>query len=214
MLTRPGGGGDHAFCCARAETTRDKDAGCLYDLVPCVVELGRVGLLHLGLEVVRVDPADVELTSAAHGGVFERLDDGEIRVLELDVLSDEGDGDGVVVAGVVACELLPLCPDLVALLCHGARDGEPLEGEELADEGDQPLLLEEHGDLVDGGHVLDDDDLLRLDLAEVGQLLNDRGLERALATAGNLAGQHTRGSVPSSTDNVPGPGSCRCSAPS
>lgn len=186
VLARPRGGGDHALCGAGAEATGDEDARGLDDLVPGVVELGGVGLLHLGLEVVRVDPADVELALAAHGGVLERLDDGEVRVLELDVLTDESDGDRVVEAGIVACQGLPLRPDLVTLLCHGPGDGDLVQGKEFADKGHQLLLLQEHGHLVDGGHVLDHDNLLRLDLAEVGQLLDDRRLEFALAAAGDL----------------------------
>jgi hypothetical protein len=125
--------------------------------------------------------------------VLERLDDGEVRVLELDVLTDEGDGDRVVEAGVVACQGLPLRPDLVTLLCHGLGDGDLFQGKEFANKGHQLLLLQEHGHLVDGRHVLDHDHLLRLDLAEVGQLLDDRRLEFALAAAGDLHNQ----SVPS-----------------
>jgi hypothetical protein len=47
-------------------------------------------------------------------------------------------------------------------------------------------LLEKHRDLIDGWHVSDDQNLLVLDLAKVGNLLDGGGFELAFATAGNL----------------------------
>jgi hypothetical protein len=91
-----------------------------------------------------------------------------------------------VVAGVVACEGLPLRPGLVAFLLHGRCDLERVEGEELADHGDQLLLLEEHGHLVDGWHIPDYDNLLGVDLAEMRNLLYRRGLKVPLASTGDL----------------------------
>ena len=40
------------------------------------------------LEVLGVDPEEVELALAAHGGVLEGLDDGEVGVMKGDILSD------------------------------------------------------------------------------------------------------------------------------
>jgi hypothetical protein len=98
FLSSPLDGGDHTLGPSMSEPTGDDDPLGATDGSPGVVVLDRVRGLCLGLEVGRVDPLEVELFAAAHRGVFERLDDGHVRVLEGDVLADEDDGDGLVAA--------------------------------------------------------------------------------------------------------------------
>jgi hypothetical protein len=186
VLARPRAGCDHAFCCALAEAAGHEDAGGFDDFVPRGEVFLWIGCFGARLEVVAVDPADVEFLAAPHGRVFEGFYHREVGILELDVFADQGDGDRVVVARVVAGEGLPLCPGLVAFLLHDGRDLERVEGEELAHHGDELLLLEKHGHLVDGRHVAHDNDLFGVDLAEVRYLLDGRGLEVALASTGDL----------------------------
>lgn len=96
FLSRPLDGGDHTLGPSMSEPTGDDDPLGATDGPPGVVVLDRVRGLGLGLKVGRVDPLEVELFAAAHRGVFERFDDGHVRVLEGDVFADEDDGDGLV----------------------------------------------------------------------------------------------------------------------
>ena len=105
LLPRPLDGGDHTLGPSMSESTGDDDPLGATDGPPGVVVLDRVRGLGLGLEVGRVDPLEVELFAAAHGSVFERLDDGHVRVLEGDVFAYEDDGDGLVAAfGAGSCK--------------------------------------------------------------------------------------------------------------
>lgn len=152
--------------------------------MPRLVVLGLVLGLGLGLEVLSIHPADVELLAQVHGRVLQSLDDGQVGVLRLDVLADEGDVDLTV--GRAADDGRPRLPERLALGNAGLGDVQGVEIDSLAQEGDEVLLLQKEGNLVDGGHVTNDEDLGHVDLAEEGNLL-DRGLlERLLATAGNL----------------------------
>ena len=213
VLARPGAGGNHAFGGALAEAAGDEDPRGLDDFVPCGVVFGRVGRLAFGLEVVRVDPADIELFLAAHGSVFQALHHRQVRVLQLDVFAHQCDRDGVVVSGVVVGERLPLLPDLVALVRHGGGDVKGFEVEELADHRNESLLLKEHGDLVDRGHVPDNDDLLGIDLAEVCNLLDGRRFKLALATTSDLNWSAIVQNSPFLTLDIPDPGSDHYSSP-
>jgi hypothetical protein len=82
---------------------------------------------------------------------------------------------------------------VIALLQHLRRYVGLFKGKELANHGNQLLLLEKHGNLVDGWHVPDNKDLLVFNLAEMGNFLHSGGIEFAFATAGNLylLGIHT-----------------------
>jgi len=71
VLAGPLGGRDHALCAALAEAAGDQDAGRGADGVPGLVELGRVARARRGLEVLRVNPLQVQLALAPHGRVLE-----------------------------------------------------------------------------------------------------------------------------------------------
>jgi hypothetical protein len=101
---------------------------------------------------------------------------------------------------------------MVSLLQHLRRDFDLIQREEIADHRDQSLLLKEHGDLVGGWHVSDDQNLLVIDLAEVGDLLDGGGFEFAFATTGNLDCQRCDYTAVS-VKYIPNPGSDRYSSP-
>jgi hypothetical protein len=70
VLARPGAGRDHTFGGALAEAAGHEDAVGVDDLVPSGEELGGLALLAFRLEVVGIDPSDVELPPATHGRVL------------------------------------------------------------------------------------------------------------------------------------------------
>src|SRR5439155_26988312 len=55
------------------------------------VDVGEVGLGPLALDVLGVHPSDVYARLAGDPAVGERLDQALVRVLQIDVLADDGD---------------------------------------------------------------------------------------------------------------------------
>ena len=95
--------------------------------------------------------------------MLERLVDGEVRVLELHVLADERDLDGLAPAVHAREQLVPL---------REIRLGE-IETELRADELVEPLPLEHARHLVDVGDVGARDDGARVDIGEERDLVAD-----------------------------------------
>src|SRR5205814_10597662 len=81
VLTRVAGSGDLSLDTAVAEPARDHDA----------VELTQTAFGEQTFGVVGRDPVDLDLRSACVTAVLERLDHGEVRIGEVDVLADEPD---------------------------------------------------------------------------------------------------------------------------
>jgi hypothetical protein len=100
--------------------------------------------------------------------VVERLVDGQVGVLQLDVLADERDLHRPLAAADSLRQLQPLAQ--IRLLGR--------EAELLADERVQALLLQGGGDEVEIGHVLIRDHCAGLDVGEERDLLADVMRER------------------------------------
>ena len=98
-----------------------------------------------------------------HAAVLERLVDGEVRVVQLQVLADERDLDLLV-------ELLAALGQLAPLAEVGLRGVEP---ELLADERVEPLALERLGHEVDVRDVRRRDDGARVHVREERDLVAD-----------------------------------------
>jgi hypothetical protein len=100
--------------------------------------------LVLGRDVLRVDPVDVDAPAVEEAAVAQRFGDGQVGVLELDVLADDRDPHGL--GGLVgpARDVTPHAQ--VGLL----RDEAEVLGDALVD----ALVVEPQRDLVDVVDVL------------------------------------------------------------
>lgn len=174
---------DHTLSTTVSETTWNQNSVGSADLGPCLVELSWAGGLRLVLEVGGIDPEEVELTLAAHGGMLERLDDGEVGVVEGDVLSNQGDGDLLEVVADAGGELVPLGPGALAAGNQVLGLWNGIELENVADGGDHALVLKEDWDVVSGANVVYSNNLLWLDLAEHGDLVGSGFLKWNVASA-------------------------------
>lgn len=185
LLTSPLGSANHTLGTTVTEAARDENTLGDANVVPSLVVLGGILLLGLLLEVLRINPDEVELTAAAHGGVLESLDDGKISVVKLNVLADQDDVDGL---GVTQRNnLLPPGPDLLATADTGGRELDVVELQGLLKFPEQTLLLKEKRNLVDGGHITNGKDLVDLDLAAGSDLVDGALLKGLLTTARNLS---------------------------
>lgn len=184
LLTSPLGSTDHALGTTVTEAARDENALGDANIVPSLVVLGGILLLGLLLEVLRVNPDEVELAATAHGGVLKSLNDGKVSIVKLNVLADQDDVDGLGVTE--GNNLLPLGPDLLALADTGGGELDVVELQGLLKFPEQTLLLKEKRHLVDGGHIADGKDLVDLNLAAGSDLVDSALLKGLLTTARNL----------------------------
>lgn len=190
LLTSPLGGTDHTLGTTVTEAARDENTLGNANVVPSLVVLGGILLLGLLLEVLRINPDEVELAAAAHGGVLKSLDDGKVGIVKLNVLADQDNIDGL---GVTEGDnLLPLGPDLLALGDTGGGELDVVELQGLLKFPEQALLLKEKRNLVDGGHIADGKDLVDLDLAAGSDLVDGTLLKGLLTTARNLYNELAR----------------------
>ena len=113
--------------------------------------------------------------------VLQRLVDGEVRVLELHVLADEGDLHVAVALGYAAGEVSPLAQ----------LDGLVGQAELRAGERVQALVAKRLRDEVDVAHVLVGDDSLGVDVGEEGDLVADVARERLVRAADDDVGMDT-----------------------
>ena len=87
---------------------------------------------------------EAELATAVGSSLQERFVDGLVGILQLDVLTDEGDGDEVLSLFAQGEELLPLLQLGLSL----GRDTALLEYDLI-----EMLIAESQGYLIDGGDV-------------------------------------------------------------
>jgi hypothetical protein len=212
FLSGPLDGGDHTLGPSMSEPTGDDDPLGATDGPPGVVVLDRVRGLGLGLEVGRVDPLEVELFAAAHGSVFERLDDGHVRVLEGDVFADEDDGDGLVAtfgagsdkdiarsarsflhrssptvpSNSLERHLLPPLQQILPFSPLLLPDLDLIQLQTLGQEVYQPLVPHQQGDVVSRVDVVHAKHLRGLDVAEHGDFFHCCGEELVFASTGDL----------------------------
>jgi len=150
VLARVAGRSDFAFDPAPPEASRDHDA----------VE-AREGLLeHALLDLLGLDPPDLDV--AARGGlaVVDRFDVGDVGVAQLRVFPDDRNFD-------LALDIREAVDELVPLRQRVLARGKP---EPLEDVVREPLLFEDPRDVVDGRCVVRGNDPALGDVAKRGDL--------------------------------------------
>lgn len=177
---------DHTLCSTVPEATRDKNAVCSADCTPGSMELFREVGSSFFLEMRGINPDKVELLIASHSAVLERFDDREVAVVEVCVFSDKCNCDGLEEALLCDCEVLPLRPSTGSSFNEGLCFGDRVKVEEFAEVSDEALLFEEDGDVVGGRNVMHCKDLVAVDLAEHGDFVHGRFLERYIASTCDL----------------------------
>mmetsp|Transcript_28961 Transcript_28961/g.77895 ORF Transcript_28961/g.77895 Transcript_28961/m.77895 type:complete len:484 (-) Transcript_28961:587-2038(-) len=174
VLARELGCEDLALDAAVPEAAGHEDPVHSLEALPRGCVLGGVLLLHLWLQVCRIDPDNLQLAFCGEGCVVESLGDGEVRVLQAGVLAHECDAH------------------LDGQRVHEVGEGVPLGEEgrivaleiELGEEGvEDALLLDEQGHAVDVGDVVHPQALVRGHVAEVGQLLLGLAVQGARGAA-------------------------------
>src|SRR5581483_10270736 len=138
-------GGDLALGAALAEAARNEDR------IHFLQRRDAALLDLLGVEVV-----DVDARAGVDAGVLQRLVQRLVGVLQVDVLADEGDVDF----------LLRVLERVHQLRPRGEVRGAREDGELVADDLVQHLLVQHHRDLVDRVHVPGRDHGLFLHVAE------------------------------------------------
>ena len=130
LLAGVAGGGDLALDAAGAEAAGDDDA----------VEVGQAAGGQQALDLLGLDPVDLDLGAVVEPGVLEALDDRQVGVGQLDVLADQADRTGSVAASTSA-----------TTCSHGPRSSRcgRLEPQHLADDVVEALVVEDQRQLVD-----------------------------------------------------------------
>jgi len=113
--------------------------------------------------------------------VFQRLDDGNVRVLELRVLANQRNVDALMEPFHAIRKLLPLVEQPARV-----RVVPGFHLETVHDDFEGSLGFEEDGDVVHAGAVVDCQDVFRWDVAEHGDFALDRIVELFRASAGDL----------------------------
>ena len=119
---------------------------------------------HVLVEVLAVDPDEVEVGAAVDRRVAQGLDDADVRVRHLDVLADDRDAHARLGRRDARAEVLPL----------GEIRWRGIEVEQLHDVIAEPGVLEHQRHLVDGARVRHVDHGAHLDVTEERDLLLER----------------------------------------
>ena len=164
VLARVLGGGDLALGAPLAEAAGDDDA----------VEVVQAPLGQQALDVLGLDPLELDLAGVVEAAVLERLDDRQVGVLEAHVLADDPDAHRA-----LGAELDPVDQDLpLAEVGVGA-----VEAQDLADDVVEALLVQHERDLVEVAGVGGVDDGVDRHVAEVGDLALEALGQRLVAAA-------------------------------
>ena len=145
---------DHALNATVTEAARHDDA----------VHIGE-GFLAGSLigQVLTLDPADLHLTIVLETGMVKALHDGEVGVVQLDVLAHQRDGAGLAAGGDAGDDVLPL----------GQVGGGNVQLELVYHHVVQTVGVEHQRTLVEAGHGQVLDDAFGLDVAEGADLAAD-----------------------------------------
>lgn len=187
--TRPCDGLHHTLSTSVTETTGHQDTIGRADRVPGLVVIGRGG--GVIFQMRRVDPDDLNLLVAVHGRVLQSLGDTDVGIVKGSVFANQGNGDGIVEEVLATSKIAPVVPHAAALLLalRGLRDR--LQVEHIGDGANKLLLLEEHRHVVCRRDVVNGNDLVLLDGAHVGDLLDGAIFQRLLAATSNQVGVET-----------------------
>lgn len=184
--TSPVGSSNHTLGTTGSKSTRDKDTISCANLMPGLMVCFWVGFSGSLLKVGSINPDDVELSAASHGGVLQGLDDRQIRVVKGDILANQGNVNSLINMFLRSGQGLPLFPSVVTLVHKRRRDSHGVDLENLAELDKEALLLQEERNVVSRGNIVNANDLLRFDLAEHSNLIFGSLIKRLLATARNL----------------------------
>lgn len=116
--------------------------------------------------------------------MLQRLDHRHVGIRRLHVLANQGDVDRRLLP--LGDNVLPVLPEHSALDHVRMRYGHIAEIEADAQKRKKLLLLEEDRDLIDGGHIADDENLIDLHGAVQRELGDGCICKRSLASTGNL----------------------------
>ncbi len=162
VLTGVPGGSDLALEAAVAEPAGDHDP----------VEVREPAAGEQTLDLLGLDPVDLDLRAMVEPGVLQALDDRQVGVLVVDVLADEADADRLGGGLDLRHHLLPR-----------RQVDRGVETQALAHDGVEALLVEDQRQLVDVAGVGGVHDSVVVDVAEVRDLALQVGAEGRLAAA-------------------------------
>ena len=161
MLARPAQRAELSLNATDAEASGDNDR----------VDAGELAGSAFGrLARVRRDPADVNTSVVCEAAVLDRLRHRQIRVVQVDVLADQGNLNAALGRMHALQELLPFLPVDVA-------EG---QSEALDQVGVEALAIQRQRHVVDGGDVGALDDRLGVDIAHEGHLRLDALRQRSI----------------------------------
>lgn len=106
--------------------------------------------------------------------------------MKVGVFADQDDGNSIEESVLLGGEVLPFGPCSLSSVHQALCLRDVVQHEDIADGLDQTLLLEEEGNVVCRGNVVDSNDLLGLNLAEHGDLINRPLFQRDITSASNL----------------------------
>ena len=163
LLTRIAGCGDLPLDATRSETARDDDA----------VEVAQPVGDQQALDVLRLDPLDLDVDAVVDAGMVERFDHRQVGIDEADVLADEADTNRDRGGLDPAVERLPLL-----------EVGFPgIDAKQVADRVVEALVVEDEGDLVEAVGVGGADDRRQRHTRQVRDLAAEGLAHRLVAAA-------------------------------
>lgn len=182
----PSGSLHHSLCSPLAKTTGHKDPVCCRDRVPGFVIFSRSAFLGRIFEVGCINPEKIQLLLTVHGGMFQCLAHTEIRVMETSVFSNQGNRHCPKDLLLASSKPMPVLPNGLSVVHKLRVLGDSVDFEDAAECVEEPLAFKEDGDLVGRRDVVDSNNLVPLNLARIGDLLNGALRKRSLTAAGNL----------------------------
>ena len=174
--------GDLALEAAGSEPSRDHQT----------VEVGQAVLSEQALDVLGLNPFDVDPRPMMKAGVFEAFDNGEVRIGQLDVFADQADAHWTCRRFNGLHERSPRSEvDLVGL-----------EAQHLQGHGVEALVVEDQGEFIDIPGIGGIHHRLLIDIAEIGDLPFQLLAERCFASTHDDVGLNP--SAPKFSDRVLG----------
>lgn len=192
VLTSPLGGRHHSLSSSRAKSTRDQDSVCSTHVMPRLMELRGIANVNSRLQRLGLNPHKVQLPVAMHSRMLQTLHSGEVRVVEIGVLSDKRNCHCLVQAVLSESQGLPLLPQVGTLLDVRLGDVDLVQRHSRSQKLDKLLVVQKDRHVVSGVDVVDRDNLLVVDIAKEGNLLDGSRVKGLRAAAGNLFSKRQR----------------------
>lgn len=106
--------------------------------------------------------------------------------MEVGVFANKDNRNGVEESILLRREVLPFRPCTLSSVYQTLCFGDIVQLEDISDSLDQTLLLEEEGNVVCRGNIVNSNDLFRFDLAEHSNLIDRSLLQWDITSASNL----------------------------